>query len=59
MTTHTSDESILAKIQGLVHEEQRLYGQDALSDHDRRVPPASRRSLTLAELLTEKPHDSS
>jgi hypothetical protein len=36
-----------------------LYGQDALSDHDRRVPPASRRSLTLAELLTEKPHDSS
>ena len=34
MTTHTSDESILAKIQGLVHEEQRLYGQDRLSDHD-------------------------
>jgi len=34
MTPHTSDESILAKIQGLVHEEQRLYGQDELSDHD-------------------------
>jgi hypothetical protein len=34
MTTHTSDESILAKIHGLVHEEQRLYGQDELSDHD-------------------------
>jgi len=35
MTPHTSDESILAKIQGLVHEEQRLYGQDELSDHDK------------------------
>ena len=34
MTPHTSDESILAKIQGLVHEEQRLYGQDDLADHD-------------------------
>jgi hypothetical protein len=34
MTPHTSDESILAKIQGLVHEEQRLYGQDDLSDPD-------------------------
>ena len=34
MTPHTSDESILAKIQGLVHEEQGLYGQDELSDHD-------------------------
>jgi hypothetical protein len=34
MTTHTSDESILAKIQGLVHEEQRLYGQNELGDHD-------------------------
>ena len=34
MTTQTSDESILAKIQGLVHEEQHLYGQEALSDHD-------------------------
>jgi uncharacterized protein DUF2630 len=33
MTTKTSDESILAKIQGLVHEEQRLYGQDELADH--------------------------
>jgi Protein of unknown function (DUF2630) len=34
MTPHTSDESILAKIQGLIHEEQGLYGQDELSDHD-------------------------
>ena len=34
MTPHTSDESILAKIQGLVHEEQSLYGQKELSDHD-------------------------
>ena len=34
MTPHTSDESILAKIQGLVHEEQGLYGQDELSDQD-------------------------
>jgi hypothetical protein len=34
MPQHTSDESILAKIQGLVHEEQRLYGQNDLADHD-------------------------
>jgi len=34
MTTKTSDESILAKIQGLVHEEQHLDGQDELADHD-------------------------
>ena len=34
MTPHTSDESILARIQGLVHEEQGLYGQDELSDQD-------------------------
>ena len=34
MAQHTSDESILAKIQGLVHEEQRLYGQNDLADHD-------------------------
>ena len=34
MAMHTSDESILAKIQGLVHEEQGLYGQDELPDHD-------------------------
>jgi len=34
MPQHTSDESILAKIQGLVHEEQHLYGQGQLSDHD-------------------------
>jgi len=30
----TSDDSILAKITGLVHEEQRLYGQGELADHD-------------------------
>jgi hypothetical protein len=29
-----SDETVLAKIQSLVHEEQRLYGQGNLSDHD-------------------------
>jgi Protein of unknown function (DUF2630) len=34
MTQHTSDESILGKISRLVHEEQRLYGHKALSDHD-------------------------
>jgi uncharacterized protein DUF2630 len=34
MAQHTSDESILAKIQGLVHEEHRLYGQNDLADHD-------------------------
>jgi Protein of unknown function (DUF2630) len=33
MAQHT-DESILAKITNLVHEEQRLYGQEKLSDHD-------------------------
>jgi uncharacterized protein DUF2630 len=35
MAQHTSDDSILSKIQGLVHEEQHLYGQDNVSDHDR------------------------
>jgi len=34
MTTHTSDETILAKIQKLVHEEQGLYAQNELSNHD-------------------------
>jgi hypothetical protein len=34
MAQHTSDEIILGKIQSLVHEEQRLYGQSDLSDHD-------------------------
>jgi hypothetical protein len=34
MAEHTSDASIVANIQGLVHEEQRLYGQNQLSDHD-------------------------
>jgi hypothetical protein len=33
MGQQTSDESVLGKIQTLVHEEQRLYGHD-LSDHD-------------------------
>jgi hypothetical protein len=35
MAQHTSDESILGKIEALVHDEQHLYGQAALSDHDR------------------------
>jgi hypothetical protein len=34
MTQHTTDEAVLGKIQSLVHEEQRLYGQAGLSDHD-------------------------
>jgi hypothetical protein len=29
-----SDDTVLAKIQSLVHEEQRLYGGGNLSDHD-------------------------
>ena len=29
-----SDETVLTKIQSLVHEEQRLYGHDQLSDSD-------------------------
>jgi hypothetical protein len=31
-TTH--DESIFRKIEGLVHEEQHLYGKSELADHD-------------------------
>jgi hypothetical protein len=34
-TPHTSDHGILENIQNLVHEEQRLYQQAALSDDDR------------------------
>jgi uncharacterized protein DUF2630 len=34
MAQHTSDETVLGKIQNLVHEEQRLYGQENLADHD-------------------------
>ncbi len=34
MAQHTPDESIVAKITNLVHEEQRLYGQTDLGDHD-------------------------
>jgi hypothetical protein len=34
MTQPTTDDSILRKIQGLVHEEQHLYGKSALTDHD-------------------------
>lgn len=34
MVQHASDESILGKIETLVHEEQHLYGQQGLSDHD-------------------------
>jgi hypothetical protein len=32
---HDTDESILARITNLVHDEQRLYGQGTLSDDDR------------------------
>ena len=34
MAQDTSDQSLLEKIEGLVHEEQRLYGKGNLSDHD-------------------------
>lgn len=34
MAQQSSDESILATIQSLVHEEQHLYGQGSLTDHD-------------------------
>jgi hypothetical protein len=34
MAQHTSDETVLGKIETLVHEEQQLYGQSDLSDHD-------------------------
>ena len=34
MAQYTSDESVLEKIDGLVQEEQRLYGQNDLADHD-------------------------
>jgi hypothetical protein len=32
--TKSTDETVLGKIQSLVHEEQHLYGQDGLADHD-------------------------
>ena len=34
MTEHTTDSSVLGKIQSLAHEEERLYGHTQLSDHD-------------------------
>ena len=34
MAEPTTDESLFRKIEGLVHEEQRLYGKSELSDHD-------------------------
>ena len=34
MAQHTSDETVLGRIQTLVHEEQHLYGQAERSDHD-------------------------
>ncbi len=34
MAQHTTDATILAKIQSLVHEEQELYGRSNLADHD-------------------------
>ena len=35
MAQQTSDGTILGNIESLVHEEQRLYGQGDLADHDR------------------------
>jgi hypothetical protein len=34
MAQHTTDENVLGKIETLIHEEQKLYGQGGLSDHD-------------------------
>ena len=34
MAESTTDHSILNKIEGLVHEEQHLYGKGDLADHD-------------------------
>ena len=34
MAGSTTDQSILKKIEGLVHEEQHLYGKGELADHD-------------------------
>jgi hypothetical protein len=34
MAENTSDRSVLERIEGLVHEEQHLYGKGNLSDHD-------------------------
>jgi hypothetical protein len=34
MAEHTTDETVLGKIQLLVHQEQQLYGKGDLSDHD-------------------------
>ena len=34
MAKPTTDESLFRKIEGLVHEEQRLYGKSELADHD-------------------------
>src|SRR4029077_6084743 len=35
MAESTTDRSILKKIEGLVHEEQHLYGKGEMADHDR------------------------
>ena len=35
MAEHLTDDSVFGKIQSLVDEEHRLYGQATLSDHDR------------------------
>ena len=34
MAEHTTDETVLGTIDALVREEQHLYGQSSLSDHD-------------------------
>ena len=34
MAKPTTDESLFRKIEGLVHEEQHLYGKSELADHD-------------------------
>jgi hypothetical protein len=34
MTQHTTDDTVLGRIQSLAHEEERLYGHNTLSDQD-------------------------
>jgi hypothetical protein len=34
MSKPTTDESVFRRIEGLVHEEQQLYGKSELADHD-------------------------
>ena len=48
MTQHTSDASVLEKIDALVHEEQRLYGQNDQRITTKRASERFRSNLTSA-----------